>query len=113
MIEQTPWFVLSCSILATFFWRALGVAVASRIDPNGPIFQWFSCVAYAMLAGLITRILLLPVGTLEQTSTVDRVAAMIIGFAVFIIFKRNVVAATVTAFLVFLTLAALRQASVF
>jgi len=109
MIEQTPWLVLICCILATFFWRALGVAVASHIDANGPVFQWFSCVAYAMLAGLITRILLLPVGTLEQTPTFDRVVAMVSGFVVFIIFKRNVVAATVTAFMVFLALAALRQ----
>ena len=109
MIEQTPWFVLILCISATFIWRALGVGVAARIDPNGALFQWFSCVAYAMLAGLITRILVFPVGTLEQTETVDRGMAMGVGFALFFLFRRNVFIGTITAFLVFMALAYLRH----
>ena len=109
MIEQTPWFVLTLCIAATFIWRALGVGVAARIDPNGALFQWFSCVAYAMLAGLITRILVFPVGTLEQTETVDRIIAMTVGFVLFFLLRRNVFAGTIAAFLVFMGLAYLRE----
>ncbi len=109
MIEQTPWFVLILCIAATFVWRALGVGVAARIDPNGALFQWFSCVAYAMLAGLITRILVFPVGTLEQTETIDRIIAMIAGFILFFLLRRNIFAGTGTAFLVFLVLSYMRH----
>jgi len=109
MIEQTPWFILTLCIGATFIWRALGIGVAARIDPNGALFQWFSCVAYAMLAGLITRILVFPVGTLEQTETIDRVGAMGAGFILFFIFRRNVFIGTIAAFLVFMGLAYLRH----
>jgi branched-subunit amino acid transport protein len=109
MIEATPWFVLTLCIGATFIWRALGVGVASRIDPNGALFQWFSCVAYAMLAGLITRILVFPVGTLEQTETTDRVIAMAVGFVLFFAFNRNVFVGTIGAFMVFMALAYMRS----
>jgi len=109
MIEQTPWTILMLCIAATSVWRIFGVVIANRIDANGALFQWFSCVAYAMLAGLITRILVFPVGSLAQTELTDRAVAMTVGFVVFFALKRNVFVATVTAFLVFLTLAWLRH----
>jgi len=109
MTDPTPWLVLVLCIMATFVWRALGVGLATRIDPNGVLFQWFNCVAYAMLAGLITRILVFPVGTLAHSETVDRVAAMVIGFVIFFLTRRNVFTGTIAAFLLFLGLAYLRH----
>ncbi len=112
MIEQSHWIILSLCIGATFIWRLMGAAVANRINPNGPLFEWFSCVAYAMLAGLITRILVIPVGTLEQTNTLDRGIAMAIGFALFFTFKRNVFIGTIAAFIVFLAAAYMRETGI-
>ena len=109
MSLYAPWVILSLCIAATFVWRVIGVLVANRIDAGGALFQWFSCVAYAMLAGLITRILVFPVGTLEQTEDIDRGAAMVVGFALFFISKRNVFIGTIAAFSVFLVLTYLRQ----
>jgi branched-subunit amino acid transport protein len=104
------WLLAGLCFLGTFVWRALGVAVASRIDPEGVVFQWLNCVAYAMLAGLVARILLLPIGILGSTPTFDRAMAMIAGFTLFFLFRRHVFAGTLTAFAVMLTLTALRHA---
>jgi branched-subunit amino acid transport protein len=60
----------------TYFWRALGVGFSGRINTESPFFRWMSCVAYAMLAGLVVRIILLPVGLLEQVSIEVRVLSV-------------------------------------
>ena len=108
MDRPDPWLVLGLAIAATFVWRAAGTAIASRINPAGALFQWFNCLSYAMLAGLITRVILLPVGMLAESPGVDRIIAMGAGFAVFALFRRHVFAATVTAFAVFLALTGYR-----
>ncbi len=103
------WGLLALVSLATYIWRAGGVVIAARIDPNGPLAQWFSCVAYGMLAGLISRIMLMPIGILAETPLFDRLAALAAGFAVFFIFKRNMLPATLGATVLFLGLTTLRH----
>ena len=44
------WGLLVLVSLSTYVWRAGGVAIAARIKPDGNLSQWFSCVAYGMLA---------------------------------------------------------------
>jgi branched-subunit amino acid transport protein len=83
--------VLSCAA-ATFVWRFLGVLVVSRIDPNGAVFQWISCVSYAMVAGLIFRMIIMPESQLADVSLVIRIAAVVIAFAAYLLFKRRLVA---------------------
>jgi branched-subunit amino acid transport protein len=108
MDRPDPWLVLGLAMAATFVWRAAGTMIASRINPAGALFQWFSCLSYAMLAGLITRVIVLPVGMLAETPVMDRMIAMGVGFTVFALFQRHVFAATVTAFAVFLALTGYR-----
>lgn len=109
MSFSDPWVVLMLCIAGTFVWRAFGVAVASRIDVSGALFQWFNCVAYAMLAGLITRVIMIPSGTLAETPDFDRICAMVIGLCVFFMTRRNIFAGTGTAFIVFLCLTTARH----
>lgn len=104
------WLLTGLCFLGTFVWRAAGAAVAAHIDPEGAAFQWLSCVAYAMLAGLIARILLAPIGILATTPTTDRAIAMAAGFVLFVVLRRHVFAATLLAFAVMLALTALRAA---
>jgi len=81
--------VLACGA-ATYLWRGLGVAVSARIDPDSELFRWIGCVAFAMLAGLISRIILQPSGMLEQTALWQRLAATVIALiAYFALTKRN------------------------
>lgn len=95
MIEaEVPWtgWALTCLAVAaavTYFWRGLGVAFSGRIDPASPLFEWVGCVAYALLAGLISRMILLPVGALEATEVTHRIAAAVIALAIFFVTRRN------------------------
>ena len=81
--NAAQWLVLFGAIAATYLWRALGVVLATRIDPNGAIFQWVGCVSYAMLAGLIARMTILPLGALAEAALWVRLLAMAVAFFVF------------------------------
>jgi len=85
------------SALATYIWRALGVALGDRISPDSALFEWLSCVAYALLAGLMARIIIFPVGILEDTPLSARLIAMALGFVVFIWLRKNFLAATLVS----------------
>jgi branched-subunit amino acid transport protein len=73
-------------------WRFLGVIVVRRIDANGAIFQWISCVSYAMVAGLIFRMIIMPESQLAEVSQAIRIVAVVIAFAAYFLFRRRLVA---------------------
>jgi len=83
--------VLGCG-LATFFWRGLGVLVVRRIDPDGAFFKWVTCVSYAMVAGLIFRMLVMPESDLAVVGLPIRLGAVAIAFAAYHLFGRRLVA---------------------
>lgn len=93
--------IIPLSIAVTYIWRASGIAIAERINPDGQIFEWIGCVAYAMLAGLMARVLIFPVGVLEETELSVRIIAMGAGFVFFFIFRRNVMIATFVSVMTF------------
>jgi branched-subunit amino acid transport protein len=74
---------------ASYMWRALGVVLSGRFDPDGPAIRWVGCVAYGILAALIARMVLLPVGSLAGTPTVMRLVCVALALAAFYLFRRN------------------------
>jgi len=66
------WLLLALCAAMTYLWRGLGVALSGRLDAQGESFAWISCVAYAMIAGLVARMLLLPTGALAEIGAVER-----------------------------------------
>lgn len=89
--------VLACAA-GTYFWRALGVAIAGRLDSSGEVFNWVACVALAMVAGLVTRMLVEPVGILATTSLAERLGATACGLVVyFVLTRRNLLAGVLAA----------------
>jgi branched-subunit amino acid transport protein len=92
MSSETLWLiVLGCSA-ATFFWRLLGVAVVRKIDPKGAVFEWITCVSYAMVAGLIFRMIMMPESDLASVSLLIRCSAVAIAFAAYVAFRRMLLA---------------------
>lgn len=85
-----PFVAMAAAAAVTYFWRALGVALSGRIDTESPLFDWVACVAYALLAGLIARMIILPVGPLAETPTADRIGAAVIALAIFFLTRRNI-----------------------
>ena len=65
------------------------------IDAGGALFQWVTCVSYAMVAGLIFRMIIMPESDLAEVSISIRIAAVVIAFAAYYIFKRRLVAGVV------------------
>lgn len=86
--------VLGCAA-ATFVWRGLGVMVVRRIDADGDFFKWISCVSYAMLAGLVFRMIMLPESELASVSLMHRILAVVIAFGAYYLFGRRLVAGVV------------------
>jgi branched-subunit amino acid transport protein len=80
--------VLVCGA-GTYLWRGLGVALSGGIRPDTPLFSWIGCVAYAMISGLIVRMVLMPSGALSETVLVDRLIACAMAFAAFFLSRRN------------------------
>lgn len=81
--------VLSCSA-GTFMWRFFGVLFSQRINVDGWVFEWVSCVSYAMVAGLIFRLLILPDNVLESVSLSIRSIAIICGFIAYFVFSKMI-----------------------
>ena len=92
MSAETLWIIVFACGAATFVWRALGVAVVRHIDPQGAFFRWITCVSYAMVAGLILRMLVLPESELANVSLPIRLGAVAIAFAAYFVFRRRLVA---------------------
>ena len=92
MAVEYFWLIVLACGAATFVWRMLGVLVTRRIDANGAFFRWITCVSYAMVAGLIFRMILMPESELANVSLPIRVGVVAIAFGAYYLFKRRLVA---------------------
>jgi branched-subunit amino acid transport protein len=80
-----PWLVLMAAVAGTYVWRGLGIALAGRLKRDSLLFQWITCVTYAMLAALVLRIIILPVGMLAEIPTGYRLLAAGVAFAIMVL----------------------------
>ena len=81
--------------LATYVSRFLGVLSSVRIKETSKIFRWFNCLAYATLAALIARTIIFPVGVLVDSSSLSRLAVILLSLGIFFITKKNFVYPTI------------------
>lgn len=99
--------VLACGA-ATYLWRGLGVALSAGLDAGSALFEWVACVALAMIAGLIARIVVLPTGVLAETALWQRIAATSIAMVAFyFLTRRNLLVGVLAGSLAMVALAAL------
>jgi branched-subunit amino acid transport protein len=75
----------------TFFWRLMGLMLAGRLKPDQPVVLWVACVAFSLLAGLISRMIVLPLGPLGDTPLTARLAGVAIALAAFFLARRSIV----------------------
>lgn len=66
------WTLLAVCALATYLWRGPGVLISAGIDPRSAVFTWISCVAYAIIAGVVSRMLVMPTGALAEITPLER-----------------------------------------
>lgn len=77
------WILLAACGAATYLWRGPGVLLAAGIDPRSPGFTWIACVAYAIIAGLVSRMLLMPTGELAQVTLAERAIGSVAALAAY------------------------------
>lgn len=73
-------------------WRWLGVFFSHGLDEGSEILVWVRAVATAILAGVVAQLILFPPGALAAVPVAARLAATVIGFAAFLLFRRSVFA---------------------
>jgi branched-subunit amino acid transport protein len=87
------WILLAACAAATYLWRGPGVLISAGIDPRSEVFTWVSCVAYAIIAGVVSRMLLMPTGALAETTLLERALGCAAGaVAYFWLTRRNLFA---------------------
>jgi len=89
-----PWILLGAAFIAALMTRAAGVALSGRVEPDTPLFDWFACVGQALVGGLMVRALFLPTTELTDVQQMDRAIAVAVGFLVFVVTGRRLLAGT-------------------
>ena len=101
MDNSSAFVFVIAAIAGTYAWRFAGVLVAGRIEEGSPFFVWVSCVAYAIAAGLMMKLLIFPSGALAESALTDRMIAFALAVIVFFASKRKLVPALTTGILFF------------
>jgi hypothetical protein len=81
--------LLVAGFLANECWRWLGVAAGSRLDLGGQPFLWVRAVTLALVAGLVSRMVLFPAGALANVPAAIRLGAFAGGIALYFLARRN------------------------
>lgn len=91
--ELGPYLVLILvGFLPNEIWRALGLVLARGLNEVSEIVVWSRAVATAILAGVIAKLIIFPLGSLADLPLGVRFGAALIGFVVFLAAKRSMFA---------------------
>jgi hypothetical protein len=92
-VELSPYLVLVLvGFLPNEIWRVLGLLMARGLNEDSEIVVWSWAVATAILAGVIAKLILFPIGSLAAIPIYVRVIAAVCGFVAFVAVKRSVFA---------------------
>jgi hypothetical protein len=83
--------ILVAGWLATDVWRWLGVFASGRLREDSEVMVFVRCVATALVAGVIAKLILFPTGALGNAPVALRIAAALCGFAAFFVARQRVV----------------------
>ena len=82
---------------ATQPWRFLGVMLSRNVAEDAEILVWVRAVSTALVAGLVTRMVLLPAGALAAVPLEIRLGAFALGLAVYHLTGRGYLIGIMTA----------------
>ena len=77
-------------------WRWLGLVLGRNLTVDSEMFLWVRSVAAALIAGLVFRLMLFPVGALAAVSLPVRATALLAAALVFFATKRHMGYAVLT-----------------
>lgn len=76
-------YIFVAGFAATAIWRFAGFILSSGLAEDGLIISWVRAVSTALVAGLISRIILFPPGALAEISALVRICAFGTGVVTF------------------------------
>jgi len=76
------WIALAGATTGTYICRAVGVLVAKKINQESEIFRYLTAVTYAMVAALVVRMILMPIGLLSTVPVWIRLLICILSIGV-------------------------------
>lgn len=85
--------------LVTDFWRWMGVVAGNRLKEGSLPLLWVRAVANSMIAAIIAKLILVPTGALAEFDVIVRVAAVALGFVIFLLAKQRIIFGITTALL--------------
>jgi branched-subunit amino acid transport protein len=83
------WSALAIAAAGTYACRALGVVVSDKINQDSEFFRWLSAVTYALVAALVVRMVLMPVGPLASVPAGWRVGFCAVSLLVMVVGTRR------------------------
>ena len=90
MIDLPHWLVLALVIFGTIFWKIIGVVAAGKIKDDSEVLEWVSCVAFAITAGIMIKVLMAPSGILEEAPFFARFCGVTLGVIAFFLSGRKI-----------------------
>ncbi len=103
-VPYTPVLVITLAALASYASRAAGTVLSGKISGDSQVVEWITCVTYALMAGLVVRMIILPLGALSTTPDWVRLSAAGVGLAVFFATRKNVGASVLAGSLTLIAL---------
>ena len=92
--------LILAGVLPNEIWRVLGFWVGKSVDEGSEFLVWVRAVATAILAGVIAQILITPPGALASVPAPLRYGAVVVGFLVFLLVRRSLLAGVICGELV-------------
>jgi branched-subunit amino acid transport protein len=90
-------FILVAGSVATDLWRFLGVYFAGNISEDAEVIVFVRCLATALVAAVIAKLVLYPGGALGASAVELRIGAAVAGFAAYLLCGRRVYVGVVAA----------------
>lgn len=94
-VADTWWWpyvmIIFAGWIATDVWRWIGVFAGGKLSEDGELLIWVKAVATALVAGVISKLILFPTGVLEVTPMWLRILAAGAGFGAYFFGGRRVI----------------------
>ena len=81
-------FIAIAGFLATDIWRWLGVIIGNRLDETSEALNWVRAVATALVAAVVSKLIVFPTGELAASPLWVRLLAVAVGALAFFLGRR-------------------------